>query len=122
MSLKLTVLGSAASALALILMGAAPASASNPQLNDAWASAKYVDLTDQLCARSDFGSGFYAIASIRLDGQVLWSKTAVGDGTNTWKCTANLSIPEDKLYTLVLESCTVHSNPRCTTKRTTFYS
>ena len=115
----------AAATVGLVLgIGIAPAQADNPVLNDNWASAKYIDNTDQLCARvgANFGNGFWAEALIRKDGTTVKSKLKVGNHNGSWACTANLSIPEDQPYTLMLRSCTEHSLPSCTVKRNSFFS
>lgn len=124
MSVIRTALAATAAVGLTLALGTAPAQADNPVLTDNWASAKYVDNTDQLCARvgANFGGSFWSEAVI-LDGdRIVKSKLKVGNRNAAWACTANLSIPEDQRYTLLLRSCTEHSYPSCTTKRTGFYS
>jgi hypothetical protein len=120
-----TLVGAVVGAAALTFLSVAPASASNPVLTHSWATGKYLDETDQLCARVDsaFGtSATWATAEIRLDGVLKWSKSDYGNGDTAFSCTGNLSIPEDKQYVLVVRACTTYANPTCTSDRTTFYS
>jgi hypothetical protein len=112
-------------ALGVLALGVAPASANNPLIEHQWAKAKYIDVTDQLCAKVASymdTSASWATAEIRLSGDVLWSKSDYGNSDNVWACTGNLSIPEDKQYVLVVKACTIYANPLCTSVSTTFYS
>jgi hypothetical protein len=120
-----SIVGAVVGAAALTALSVTPAMASNPVLPHSWATGKYLDETDQLCAKVDSAfdtSRTWATAEIRLDGVVKWSKTDYGNGDNAFSCTANLSIPEDKQYVLVVSACTTYANPTCTSARTTFYS
>jgi len=120
-----SIAAAAIGAAALIGLTVTPAHASNPVLPHSWAVSKYLDETDQLCAKVDSGfntSATWATAEIRLDGVLQWSKTDYGNGDNVFACTQNLSIPEDKAYTLVVKACTTYANPTCTSARTSFYS
>jgi hypothetical protein len=120
-----TAIGAVVGAAALTLASVAPAHADNPVLSHQWATGKYLDATDQLCARIDSGfntSASWATAEIRLDGVLKWSRTDYGNGDSQFTCTPNLSIPEDKQYVLVVKACTTYANPACTSVRTTFFS
>ncbi|MCR4512146.1 hypothetical protein [Aeromicrobium sp. 50.2.37] len=119
-----TVLAATAAVGLTLALGAAPAQADNPVITGTFSAAKYVDVTDQLCVRVEgtLGSTFYAEALIRKDGTTVASRFKVGNNDGSWSCTRNLSIPEDRAYTLVLRDCTTNANPSCTTKRKSFYS
>ncbi|RYY43851.1 MAG: hypothetical protein EON53_13540 [Actinomycetales bacterium] len=107
-----------------LALGAAPAQADNPVITGTFTAAKYVDATDQLCVRveGNLGSGFSGEALIRDDGTTIASRFKVGNNDGSWSCTRNLSIPEDRSYTLVLRDCTSYAYPSCTTKRKSFFS
>lgn len=70
----------------------------------------------------NLGSSFWGEALIRNDGATVASRLKVGKHDGTWSCTRNLSIPEDKAYTLVLRDCSEHTYPSCTTHRKSFFS
>lgn len=124
MSIVRTTLAATATAGLVLALGAAPAHADNPVITGTWSGAKYVDATDQLCVRveGNLGSSFSGEALIRNDGATVASRLKVGNHDGTWSCTRNLSIPEDKAYTLVLRDCSDYTYPSCTTHRKSFFS
>ena len=125
MSTRRKVWGAAVGAVALAVLTTTPAYASNPVLTHSWATGKYLDLTDQLCAKVDSGfntSATWATAEIRLNGVTQWSKTDYGNGDHQFVTTETLSIPEDKANVLVGSAGTVYANPHCTSAKTDFFS
>ncbi|SDD11502.1 hypothetical protein [Nocardioides lianchengensis] len=111
---------------AVIALGIGPAAANDIQFSFHGASARYTDATDTLCAKAvnDTGAGLedYAYALIQnASGGTVASSPFASQGQG-WRCTGNLSIPEDRLYTLVLFDCTRIPGTDCGGTTRQFYS
>lgn len=119
MSIVLRSLAAVTGSLALVGLTMVPAHADNPVLPNGSATGKYVDLTDKLCAKTS-NSAYYAEVVILSGGSVKFRKIdRANDGS--FACTGNLSIPEDKQYTLSVLNCS-KASLACTGKSTTFFS
>lgn len=119
----LVVLSAAA---AISALGIGPASANNIEFSFHGASARYTDLTDTLCVKAvnDTGGGLrdYAYALIVGPGGGTIASSPFANEGEGWRCTGNLSIPEDKLYTLQLFDCTEVPGTDCGGTSRQFYS
>ena len=119
MSFTTRALAAAAGAVAVLGLTVVPAQADNSVLHNNGVSGKYVDVTDQLCARTS-QAGTYAEVLI-MSGSTIKFRVIDRTVDGAWKCTGNLSIPEDQKYTLSVLNCD-KSTLACFGKRTTFYS
>ena len=107
MKRTLSAVGAVGASLALALMSAAPAQASDLTLviknasGNVIARAWYDDLTDNLCVKS-FVDG--QMASVKIgpnDGGTFAGVNHAGFGKPA-SCTGNMSIPEDRYYWMIL--------------------
>lgn len=122
MTRRLRLLAALLTTVVVTGMSVQPAHADNPVTTHLHASAKYVDRTDQLCAKvTAAGPKRWAEAHILVDGSPRWSKIDVGNGDAKWSCTKNLSIAEDQRFTLVVMACSKPTNA-CAGKRVSFFS
>ena len=114
----------AAATTTAIALGVGPAAANDISFSYYGAQASYTDATDNLCVRAANDSGLrdYAYALIQNgSGQTVASSPFAYEGQG-WRCTGNLSIPEDRLYTLVLFDCSEVVGTDCGGTSRQFYS
>ncbi|MGJ9411262.1 hypothetical protein ACHAAC_01010 [Aeromicrobium sp. CF4.19] len=123
MTKQLRLMGAVLAGVVVVMaMAISPAHADNPVITHLGAAAKYVDRTDQLCAKITAPNDKqWAEAHILVNGVPRWTKIDRGNGDRKWSCTRNLSIPEDERFTLLVMSCSKPTNS-CAGKRVTFFS
>lgn len=114
-----------AATVAITAVGIGPAAANDIQFSFHGASARYTDATDTLCVKAINDTGAlkdYAYALIQNAGGNTVASTPVANQGQGWRCTGNLSIPEDHPYTLVLFDCSQVPGTDCGATTRQFYS
>jgi hypothetical protein len=121
----LAILSAVAASVAVVAGTAGPAAANDIQFSFHGATARYTDATDTLCVRAADDSGSlrdYAYAVIlNGNGGTVATSPFASEGQG-WRCTGNLSIPEDRLYTLHLFDCAELPGTDCGGTGRQFYS
>jgi hypothetical protein len=85
---------------------------------------RWTDAVDTLCARTELPDTLVKIVPVNGVGTT-FSVTQVHDtisGWSTWKCTGNLSIPEDKQYRMEIWTSSTLGGAKTLKKSGTFYS
>ena len=90
----------------LMAIGIGPAAANDVSFGHHGSYVEYTDATDNLCVRAtnDTGGSDSAYALIMNGNTTVRSSPMAVEGQG-WQCTGNMSIPEDRWYTLVLFDC-----------------